>query len=223
MKFDLHVHSCYSKDSNASLDDILEHAARNGLDGFAICDHDRIEGGIACSRRAQDIGSDMIVIPGVEVSSSKGHVLVLGVRELIEPGLSPEETIERARQQGAVVIIPHPFKMTSHGIGYIEGLDADAIEVLNSRCVTDGPNNKARKAAQELGFPMVGGSDSHEAEMVGRSYTEIDAQLRTVESVLDAIRKGNTRPGGGKTPMSFVVKQMFIGHLNKLGRRLGIR
>jgi hypothetical protein len=89
--------------------------------------------------------------------------------------------------------------------------------------VTDGPNNKARKAAQELGFPMVGGSDSHEAEMVGRSYTEIDAQLRTVESVLDAIRKGNTRPGGGKTPMSFVVKQMFIGHLNKLGRRLGIR
>ncbi|WP_292466798.1 PHP domain-containing protein [Methanolobus sp.] len=223
MKFDLHVHSCYSKDSNASLDDILEHAARNGLDGFAICDHDRIEGGIACSRRAQEIGSDMIVIPGVEVSSSKGHVLVLGVRELIEPGLSPEETIERARQQGAVVIIPHPFKMTSHGIGYIEGLDADAIEVLNSRCVTDGPNNKARKAAQELGFPMVGGSDSHEAEMVGRSYTEIDAQLRTVESVLDAIRKGNTRPGGGKTPMSFVVKQMFIGHLNKLGRRLGIR
>jgi hypothetical protein len=223
MKFDLHVHSCYSKDSNASLHDILEHAARNGLDGFAICDHDRIEGGIACSRRAQEIGSDMIVIPGVEVSSSKGHVLVLGVRELIEPGLSPEETIERARQQGAVVIIPHPFKMTSHGIGYIEGLDADAIEVLNSRCVTDGPNNKARKAAQELGFPMVGGSDSHEAEMVGRSYTEIDAQLRTVESVLDAIRKGNTRPGGGKTPMSFVVKQMFIGHLNKLGRRLGIR
>ncbi|WP_319506892.1 PHP domain-containing protein [uncultured Methanolobus sp.] len=223
MKFDLHVHSCYSKDSNSSLDDILEHAARNGLDGFAICDHDVIEGGIACSKRAKEIGSDLVVIPGVEVSSSKGHILVLGVRESIEPGLSPEETIKKARQQGAVVIIPHPFKMTSHGIGYVEGLDTDAVEVLNSRCVTDGPNNKARKVAQELGFPMVGGSDSHEAEMVGRSYTEIQADSRTVEGVLDGIRKGHTSPGGGKTPVSFVVKQMFIGHVNKLGRRLGIR
>ncbi|WP_342304481.1 PHP domain-containing protein [Methanolobus sp. ZRKC5] len=223
MKFDLHVHSCYSKDSNASLDNILEYASKNGLDGFAICDHDVIEGGMECSRRAKEIGSDIIVIPGVEVSSSKGHILVLGIREPIEPGLSPEETIKKARQQGAVVVIPHPFKMTSHGIGYVEGLDTDAVEVLNSRCVTDGPNNKARKAAQELGFPMVGGSDSHEAEMVGRSYTNIDAESGTVEAVLDAIRKGHTSPGGGKTPTSFVVKQMFVGHLNKLGRRLGIR
>lgn len=223
MKFDLHVHSCYSKDSNASLDDILEHAVRNGLDGLAICDHDRIEGGIACSKRAKESGSDLIVIPGVEVSSSKGHILALGVNEPIEPGLTPEETIRRARQQGAVVIIPHPFKLTSHGIGYIEGLDADAIEVLNSRCVTDGPNKKAKEAAIEFGFPMVGGSDSHEAEMVGRSYTEIHVDDRSVRSVLDAIRAGRTSPGGCKTPVSFVVKQMFIGHLNKLGRRLGIR
>nr|WP_321497833.1 PHP domain-containing protein [uncultured Methanolobus sp.] len=223
MKFDLHVHSCYSKDSNASLDDILEHAAANGLDGFAICDHDRIEGGFACARRAQEIGSKLIVIPGVEVSSSKGHILALGIREPIEPGLSPEETIKKAREQGAVVIIPHPFKLTSHGIGYIEGLDADAIEVLNSRCVTDGPNNKARKAAEELGFPMVGGSDSHEAEMVGRSYTEIDTDATTTEEVLDAIRAGKTSPGGRKTPVSFVVKQMFIGHINKISRRFGMR
>ncbi|TQD27584.1 PHP domain-containing protein [Methanolobus vulcani] len=223
MKFDLHVHSCYSKDSNASLDEILKHAAENGLDGFAICDHDRIEGGFACAKRAEEIDSKLIVIPGVEVSSSKGHILVLGVHEPIESGLSPEETIKKARQQGAVVIIPHPFKLTSHGIGYIEGLDADAIEVLNSRCVTDGPNNKARKAAEELEFPMVGGSDAHEAEMVGRSYTEINTDATTAKEVLDAIRAGRTKSGGRKTPVSFVVKQMFIGHINKLGRRLGMR
>jgi hypothetical protein len=223
MKFDLHVHSCYSKDSNASLDDILKHATANGLDGFAICDHDRIEGGFACAKRAKELGSKLIVIPGVEVSSSKGHILALGISEPIKPGLSPEDTIKKAREQNAVVIIPHPFKLTSHGIGYIEGLDADAIEVLNSRCVTDGPNNKARKAAMELEFPMAGGSDAHEAEMVGRSYTEIDTSATSVEDVLDAIRAGKTSPGGGKTPVSFVVKQMFIGHINKLSRRLGMR
>lgn len=223
MRFDLHVHSLFSKDSNACHDDILEYASRNGLDGFAICDHDSIEGGIECAKRAQEIGSKLIVIPGVEVSSSKGHILVLGVKEKIEPGLSPEDTIRKAREQGAVVVIPHPFKITSHGIGYLDGLDIDAVEVLNSRCMTNGPNDKARKAAEVLGLPQVGGSDAHEAQMVGRTYADIDVSERSVEAVLDAIRAGRTSAGGRLTPASFVVKQMFAGHLKKARIRLGNR
>jgi len=222
MKFDLHVHSCFSKDSNADLDDILEHATKNGLDGFAICDHDSTKGGIECVKRAKEIGSKQIVIPGLEVTSSKGHILVLGVSELIEPGLSPEETIEKARAQGAVVVIPHPFKLTSHGIGYLEGLKADAVEVLNSRCMTDGPNKKAHKAAEDMGFTMVGGSDAHEAQMIGRCYAEIDASERSVEAVLDAIREGKTSAHGKKTPFMFVIKQFFAGQKKKIGKRIGI-
>ncbi len=93
MKFDLHVHSHYSKDSKATLDDILNAALKRGLDGFAICDHDTIEGGLACEKRALELGLKITVIPGVEVSSSRGHILVLGARKNIEPLLSPEETI----------------------------------------------------------------------------------------------------------------------------------
>ncbi|MBN2110604.1 MAG: PHP domain-containing protein [Methanosarcinaceae archaeon] len=221
MRFDLHVHSLFSRDSNASHDDILKYASINGLDGFAICDHDSIEGGIECAKRARELGSEQLVIPGVEVSSSRGHILVLGVRERIEPGLSPDETIKKAREQGAVVIIPHPFKISSHGIGYLDGLDIDAVEVLNSRCMTNGPNDRARKAAEKLGLPQVGGSDAHEAQMVGRTYAEIDAHERTVEAVLDAIRAGRTSAGGRLTPPSFVVKQMFAGQLKKARTRLG--
>lgn len=220
MRFDLHVHSHFSKDSNAGLDDILEYASKNGLDGFAVCDHDSIEGGMACAKRAEETGSRQIVIPGVEVSTSKGHLLVLGVKEKIEAGLSPEETIRQARAQGAVVVLPHPFKVTSHGIGYVEGLDVDAVEVINSRCLTNGPNNKAREAAEKLGIPQVGGSDAHEAAMVGRSYAEVDVSERSVEAVLDAILQGRTRAGGCKTPPSFVVKQMFAGHMKKAQKRM---
>jgi predicted metal-dependent phosphoesterase TrpH len=222
MKFDLHVHSCFSKDSNASLDDILVNAEQNGLDGFAICDHDSIEGGIECAKRAKQLGSKQIVIPGQEVTSSKGHILVLGSNKLIESGLSPEETIKKAHEQGAVVIIPHPFKLTSHGIGYLKGLHADAVEVLNSRCMTDGPNNKARKAADEFGFSMAGGSDAHEAQMIGRCYTEIDSSERTVAATLDAIRAGKISAGGKKTPLVFVVKQFFAGQKKKIGKRIGL-
>lgn len=224
MRFDLHVHSRFSKDSDASIDELLKYAAKHGLDGFAVCDHDTIEGGIACSKRAEEIGSPLVVIPGIEVSSSKGHILVLGVKEHIDAGLSPEDTIKLAREQGAVVIVPHPFKITSHGMGgYFEGLDIDAVEVLNSRCMTDGPNKKAKKAAEELGLAQVGGSDAHEAVMIGRAYTEIDATQRSVAAVLEAIRQGKTRAGGRKTPVSFVVRQMFAGHIKKLKARMGLK
>jgi len=93
------------------------------------------------------------------------------------------------------------------------------VEVLNSRCLTDGPNSKARKVAEQLGIPQVGGSDAHEAVMIGRSYAEIDISERSVEAVLDAIRQGKTSPGGCKTPPSFVVKQMFAGHMKKAKKR----
>jgi predicted metal-dependent phosphoesterase TrpH len=197
MRFDLHVHSRFSKDSNADIDSIITHAKKNGLDGIAVCDHDTIEGGIACAKRAKEIGTDLIVISGVEVTSSKGHILVIGIKENIEPQLSPEKTIERARELGGVV-----------------------VEVLNSRCLGNSSNSKAKKAAESQNLPQVGGSDAHTPQMVGQAYTEIDAQENTVDAVLMAIRQGKVRAGGKKTPISLVIKQMFVGFGRKTIRQL---
>ncbi|MDR7664753.1 PHP domain-containing protein [Methanosarcina sp. Z-7115] len=208
MKFDLHVHSDHSKDSKSSHDDILEAARKRGLEGLAICDHDTIEGGLACEIRALELGLEISVIPGVEVTSSKGHILVLGVRKDIEPLLSPEETIRRARKLGGTVIIPHPFKRSSHGIGSFEGLDIDAVEVFNSRCLFNGANRKAAIEAKRLEIPGVAGSDSHIPEMVGQAYTEIDASENTLEAVLRAIREGDVSPAGKNTPTHIILEQM---------------
>ncbi|WP_363321823.1 PHP domain-containing protein [Methanohalophilus sp.] len=98
MLFDLHVHSCFSKDSDSDLDSILKWAKINGLDGLAICDHDSVEGGVACSKRAEELDCDILVIPGIEVSSAEGHVLIIGVNKAIPPGLSVPETIICARE-----------------------------------------------------------------------------------------------------------------------------
>lgn len=218
MRFDLHVHSCFSKDSNADIDSIIMHAKKNGLDGIAVCDHDTIEGGMACVKRAKEIGTDLLIIPGVEVTSSKGHILVIGIEENIEPYLSPKKTIEQARKLGGVVIIPHPFKLTSHGIGYISGMDIDAVEVLNSRCLDNRPNNKAKKNAQLLNLPQVGGSDAHIPQMVGQAYTEINAEENTVDAVLMAIRQGNVCAKGKRSPAFLVIKQIFVGFGRKIIR-----
>ena len=208
MKFDLHVHSFYSKDSNSDLNAILKVARMRGLSGFAICDHDTIEGGLACAARAAELGIELTVIPGIEVSSSKGHILVLGINENIEPFLSPAETIRRARALGGTVIIPHPFKRSSHGIGSFEGLDIDAVEVFNSRCLFNNANRKAALEAKRLNIPGVAGSDSHIPEMVGQAYTEIAARKNTVEAVLQAIQEGKVSPAGKNSPTTVILKQM---------------
>lgn len=220
MKFDLHVHSEHSKDSKSSHKDILETAVKRRLDGFAICDHDTIEGGFACAEKAQELGLQITVIPGVEISSSKGHILVLGAKKDIEPFLSPEETILRARKLGGTVIIPHPFKSSSHGIGSFEGLDIDAVEVFNSRCLFNGANRKALFEAERLGIPAVAGSDSHIPEMVGQAYTEIDASENTVEAVLKAIQEGKVAPAGKNTPTPIILRQMSGSVQRKLKKKL---
>jgi hypothetical protein len=216
MLIDLHVHSCFSKDSNSQFDSILEWAKKNGIDGVAICDHDNVEGGFACARRAAEIASDILVIPGQEVSSAEGHVLVLGAAEGVPASMSVLSTIEYAHNLGAIVIIPHPYKKTSHGIGYLEGLDVDAVEVYNSRCLTPYANTRAKMVADRLGLPQVGGSDAHEPRMVGRSYTDIDVTGESVDSVLSAIKAGRVKPGGKLTPQKYVVGQMFRGIRKKV-------
>ena len=213
MRFDLHIHSNYSSDSNLSVDDILNHAVRKRLDGIAICDHNTVEGSLCAIQRARELNLSLIVIPGIEISTSDGHLIVLGIRENIQSDLPVSETIMIARQKGAVVIAPHPFKKNS--IGYA-AKEADAIETFNSRCMF-GENERAKDLALSLGISEVGGSDSHLLSTIGLGFTEIDAH-RSENSVLESIRKGKTRSDGKLIPPNIVIVHAVRGVIKRIRR-----
>lgn len=214
MRFDLHIHSNFSSDSSLAVDDILMQAVKNGLDGIAICDHNTVEGSLQGIKRARELDLSLLVLPGTEVSTTEGHVLVLGVRENIQPNLTPTETIRIAHQKGGVVIAAHPFKIRSLSI--VDGLDMDAIETFNSRCIF-GENMKAKEMALSLGKPEVGGSDSHMLATVGLGYTDIDAE-KNEEAVLTGIREGRTSSGGRVAPLYVVIVQVMRGAFRRLNR-----
>ncbi|EMA38735.1 PHP domain-containing protein [Halobiforma nitratireducens JCM 10879] len=213
LSVELHVHSSLSYDGRDSVELILEQAEAVDLDAIAVTDHDEIDASLEAAERASEYG--LVGIPGIEISTKAGHVLGLGVDEAIPPGLSYETTIERIRDQGGLAVIPHPFQESRHGVmGRIsreELAKGDAIEVYNSRLLTGRANRQAERFAKSRNLPMTAGSDAHISEMVGQAITRVDADERSAEAILEAIRRGKTSVEGKRTPWHISVRQFAGG------------
>jgi len=216
LRFDLHVHSNFSRDGYDSVDMILKRAKEIGLHGIAITDHNTVEGGLTGIKRARDLGLDLMVIPGVEVSTAEGHLVALGITRDIPSDLPVDETIKIIKGLGGIVIVPHPFHPFRHGLGYVPE-DVDAVEVYNSRSILGYSNGRARDVAVHMGISMVAGSDAHTASMVGYAITEINAKP-DVGDVLDAIKTGDTKIKAKKIPLHMFAKQSLRGVLRRMHR-----
>jgi predicted metal-dependent phosphoesterase TrpH len=192
MRIDMHVHTVYSGDSSNSVQDILDACKRVGMDGVVVLDHNSTRGG----KEALSMKSDLLVIPGVEVSSAEGHILAFNVSDEIPRDLTVEETIDRIHAQGGVAVAAHPYRIWS-GLGKknVIGQGFDAIECQNGRSTRKG-NLRAVDLARLMGKPRTGGSDSHEPWTVGKSYTVFPDDCTDTDSVMKALLSGKVTTGG---------------------------
>lgn len=184
---DLHTHTRFfhgNRGSPTRFDPIgarlLQLFARfRGLNGVALTNHDYY----------RDFGgdADVVTVPGIEVSTTQGHVLVVGPDppSTTVPGqLTPEEVAERAHDGGCVAILAHPYRNST----VVESSAAlDAVEVNGKHPLRRA---KVERLADGLGLPVVGGSDAHYPFEVGRAYTSVDTETLTAETVVQAIRDG---------------------------------
>jgi len=215
MILDPHIHSTYSSDSTAHPKDIIKRARAIGLDAIAVADHNTIKGSIVTIQESKGI-EDFIVIPAMELSTSKGHIVALGINEEIERGLSPEETVESIREAGGIAIAPHPFVRYREGLcDKIKKLDIDAMETLNSRYIFGYSNWKAKKLAEERGIPQIGASDAHFLGAIGSCVTEFEADFN-VDSVIEGILSGKTNVFGDRTPLPLIIKEVINKKIRKI-------
>lgn len=222
LSVELHTHSEASFDGRDPVELILQQARSVGLDAIAITDHDEIWASLEAVERAPTY--DLIGIPGIEISSADGHVLALGVEEVIPAGLEFEETLTRIWEQDGLAIAPHPFQESRSGLlANISGeqlAKVDAIEVYNSRLLTGRSNWQAKRFARRNGLPMTAGSDAHICEMVGQAVTNVNPDQATADSILEEIRTGRTVIEGSRTPWRISVRQALGGVRRRIAHRL---
>ncbi|SEH10903.1 hypothetical protein SAMN04487967_0105 [Natronorubrum sediminis] len=213
LSVELHAHSSLSYDGRDSVELILEQAEAVGLDAIAVTDHDEIDASLDAAERAPEYG--LVGIPAMEISSKAGHILGFGLEEAVPPGLSYETTLEAIWEQDGLAVIPHPFQESRHGVIARVTRDqlakGDAIEVYNSRLLTGRANRQAERFANTRDMPMTAGSDAHISEMVGQAITRVDADERSADAILEAIREGKTTVEGKRTPWHISFRQAAGG------------
>lgn len=156
----IHVHTDYSFDSNISLEVLAAHLHRERIEVVAVTDHDTIEGAL---RLRDSLGEKVIV--GEEITTLDGHLIGLFLDRHVERHRPARETAEAIREQGGLVLVPHPF-VGAFGCGLREVCDdiidlIDAVEVFNSQNLSDAADARAARFAQEHNLPTFVGSDSH--------------------------------------------------------------
>jgi len=187
MRCDLHCHTCYSFDSNASPKEIVDKAIKEGIDCLAITDHGEVKGAFEAIEYSK--GKPILIIPGIEVKSKEGDILGLNVKEKIPNGLSAKETIKKIKEKGGMVILPHPFGFFCKFKGNLKELikEIDGIEVLN--CSIFGKGNRiAQDFVKKNNLCFTVGSDSHFPNFIGKCYLEIPGEKLSIDEVLKKIK-----------------------------------
>jgi hypothetical protein len=194
---ELHVHTRHS-DGKSNVKEVLDACIKKGIQIISITDHDTINGSMEAIEIVREEHLDIEVLPGVEVTTSSGHLLVYGVMDDVERGMSIKETVERVRELGGVTALAHPYQIERRGVvipsrhmPYV-----DAVEIFNAKYVIGVCNAMARKLAVRFNKSMIAGSDAHVAEHVGYGLTVVEGD------VIGAIRDGRTEIKGQKIPVS---------------------
>jgi len=188
---DFHVHTTFSVDSVTKPRDLVQQlVAHPFVKVAAVTDHGTV-GGIEAVRRLAEPFPDILIISGVEITTNKGDIVILGTEELPPKPWTIESVVDFARETACVSVAVHPFR--EWGLGEMAGkIGVDAIEILNGASSASA-NRLAHDLAREFGLPGLAGSDAHNPLDLFAVCTTVQASLES-EEVLKAIKKGLVVP-----------------------------
>lgn len=203
MIIDLHIHTRVgSDDSFIEIPDLVHRARRSGLDGVCITDHDwfwRRETVDAFRRE-----HDFLILPGVEMSTDDGHMLVFGL-DHYQFGMHRTANLKAAVDEvGGVMVMAHPYR---RNLRWDEEVEAGVarysrnpvfqhvgiVETHNGRS-NDRQNAFSRGVCERLRLRATGGSDAHQITEIPTGATLFEKQVSSLEDLIRELKAGRFRP-----------------------------
>jgi predicted metal-dependent phosphoesterase TrpH len=163
------------------------------VDVLVVTDHNSIEG--SKKVRALAEGNPRFIPCAGEYKTEKGDIIGLFLSKEIRSTQS-DEVIHQIREQGGLVVLPHPYK--AHNLDEELLNSVDIVETFNSRC-SQSENEAARKLAEKLGKAIIGGTDAHCGGELFSAFTNFPVDLPSSEAelrqlLLEAPRTVESRP-----------------------------
>lgn len=193
LKADLHLHTAEDPldDVRYTGKELISKAADEGFDVISITNHHVMTFNQDLFSHAQERG--VLLIPGVELTIQRRHVLVLNPpphKKCIDfPCLS------KLRRPETLIIAPHPYFPGTYSLnGYLlEHIGLfDALEYCHFYSQMINFNLRAVEVSHFFGLPLVANSDAHFFSQLGSTYSLIYAE-KNLESVFAAIRQNKLK------------------------------
>lgn len=205
LKVDFHTHT--SDDPKDYIDfsseRLIDRAADLGFDALAITNHNVVTFSPKLEEYASNRG--LLLIPGVELTLSNSHVLVINPDIELDPEMDSLAALAGRDNSKSLVVAPHAyypgFKCLQSKLE--ENIAAfDAIEFSSFYNHFINPNKKAVEVAQEHHLPLVGSSDCHNIWQVGHTYSLVEAE-KSIPSIIAAVKQGKVEVA--TTPLSLLT------------------
>lgn len=213
---ELHCHtSNHSPDGFVPAADVVRRLLELQFSGVVFTDHNYCWPAeeLAELRRESGAPDDFVMLSGQEVSTglngvTYGDLLVYGIAEPLDDGMSPIALFQLLRDRGGFAIAPHAAA-SFNGFGkHVGSFPVTAVEVWNARYgqkIAAG----SRQIAETYGRPGVGGSDSHRIEEVGRGGTMFPELPRDLVRLQHLIASGQAQPWGEPKGLRGMLDRFF--------------
>ncbi len=221
---DLHIHSKFSKDGFADPKEIINSCKKKGIYVVSITDHNCCSAYYESFEMAEKL--DILLIPGSEVKTNKGDLIIYGPLEKIEKILEFVKLdkdywkiTQFAKKEKLKIVLPHPFALIfhfnssfmQHSKNIIEIVDG--VEIFNSRTLFW--NHKALKLAKKYKKFCLSNSDAHLIEEIGNALTVFNGEKP--ENINEFFKILETSI---KNSPNFVMKRIFFSQYAKWKAKL---
>ena len=190
MKIELHLHTnLYSGCAANTPEQMVSRLVDTGYGAVYITEHDVVwrDAELRALRRKFP---QILIFPGVELSLGNQHLLVLGTKDpeyvrMDDPG----DILAKARADGHLTILAHPFRWNGGAEMLWKGHQPDALEYRT--CNQDALLGAvALDTAHKLGLPVVNSGDVHILSFINRFYIRTERDLEYANDIRQIVLDG---------------------------------